>query len=873
MSDFTIENGQIYTNDQGVKQRIDFHEGPGITFTVSPDYARDATDITISAAGGAGNVPSTRRIDTTAPLAGGGDLSADRTLSITGSALTKTDDTNVTLTLGGSPADALLAATSLTLGWTGTLAAARLNPNVVQGVTNDTNVTGVISAQNLTLGWTGTLAAARLNANVVQGVTNDTNITGSISAQNLTLGFTGTLAAARLNANVVQSVVNDTNVTGSIAAQALTLGWAGQLAISRGGTSAATALGAFNALSPLTTRGDLLTRDASNNVRLAVGGSGTILRSNGTDPAWVSLATAGAVSGSGTLNRLAMWTPDGVTMGDGPLVWDPALRIIYPVVDQDYHLGSASFIFEDVLTKALNGGAFDLTFRTLDGSAGTIDRLSIGGGVDNVAVQVFQVETWAFDNRLTNFTFGTGGAVVDGVHQLNIQAFGGAAGEIYLYEPVGPNSTSIQAQTQSADISYTLPAAAAVGVLHNSGANVWSWGAVALGSEVSGDLPFANLTQGSARSVLGVTGNATADVASIQGAANQVLVVNSGGTALSFGAVNLASSSAVTGDLPFSNLTQGSARSVLGVTGNATADVAIIQGAANQVLVVNSGGTALAFGQVNLASSAAVTGTLPVANGGTGLATFTSNVVYKGAGTSALAASTITDDGTDITLTNGSIRSGVASSVSALKLSTLNNLGVQTGRLQIASGQTAANTQLNFLNCGTVNFNSSNCQNLLSIKSNSPGSGDIGGTDAPWGNLYVANVFGGDDWNTLDFVLNVMDGNGAGTSVELMRVPLSTSPLTATFSGHLTFADARNIAFNATTGTKIGTATTQKLAFYNSTPIVQRSGAAQAAVATTAATNVAPFGYTTQAQADAIVTLVNELRAAMVALGLIKGSA
>jgi hypothetical protein len=42
-----------------------------------------------------------------------------------GAALTKTDDTNVTLTLGGSPTTALLAATSLTLGWTGQLAMSR----------------------------------------------------------------------------------------------------------------------------------------------------------------------------------------------------------------------------------------------------------------------------------------------------------------------------------------------------------------------------------------------------------------------------------------------------------------------------------------------------------------------------------------------------------------------------------------------------------------------------------------------------------------------------------------------------------------------------------------------------------------------------
>jgi hypothetical protein len=63
---------------------------------------------------------------------------------------------------------------------------------------------------------------------------------------------------------------------------------------------------------------------------------------------------------------------------------------------------------------------------------------------------------------------------------------------------------------------------------------------------------------------------------------------------------------------------QGIARSVVGVTGNATANVGDIQGTANQALVVNSAGTALAFGQVNLAAGTGVTGTLPVANGGTG---------------------------------------------------------------------------------------------------------------------------------------------------------------------------------------------------------------------------------------------------------------
>ena len=41
----------------------------------------------------------------------------------------------------------------------------------------------------------------------------------------------------------------------------------------------------------LTTRGDLLTRDASALVRKALGASGTLLRSDGSDPAWTALAT------------------------------------------------------------------------------------------------------------------------------------------------------------------------------------------------------------------------------------------------------------------------------------------------------------------------------------------------------------------------------------------------------------------------------------------------------------------------------------------------------------------------------------------------------------------------------------------------------
>lgn len=74
-------------------------------------------------------------------------------------------------------------------------------------------------------------------------------------------------------------------------------------------------------------------------------------------------------------------------------------------------------------------------------------------------------------------------------------------------------------------------------------------------------------------------------------------------------------------------------------------------------------------------------------------------------------------------------------------------------------------------------------------------------------------------------------------------------------------------------GMKIGTATTELIAFHGATPVAQRASADQAAVATTGATNTTPYGFTTAAQANAVVTLVNELRAALVEKGLIKGAA
>lgn len=69
----------------------------------------------------------------------------------------------------------------------------------------------------------------------------------------------------------------------------------------------------------------------------------------------------------------------------------------------------------------------------------------------------------------------------------------------------------------------------------------------------------------------------------------------------------------------------------------------------------------------------------------------------------------------------------------------------------------------------------------------------------------------------------------------------------------------------------VGQAADSKAGFHGEA-VVQRAGSAQAAVAATAATNSSPYGYS-EAQANAIVTLLNEIRAALIEKGIIKGEA
>lgn len=61
--------------------------------------------------------------------------------------------------------------------------------------------------------------------------------------------------------------------------------------------------------------------------------------------------------------------------------------------------------------------------------------------------------------------------------------------------------------------------------------------------------------------------------------------------------------------------------------------------------------------------------------------------------------------------------------------------------------------------------------------------------------------------------------------------PVHATTISTTSSSAVTLGDASNIVLNATTGSKIGTATSQKLGFFNATPIVQPAAATDIKVA------------------------------------------
>lgn len=124
------------------------------------------------------------------------------------------------------------------------------------------------------------------------------------------------------------------------------------------------------------------------------------------------------------------------------------------------------------------------------------------------------------------------------------------------------------------------------------------------------------------------------------------------------------------------------------------------------------------------------------------------------------------------------------------------------------------------------------------------------------------------------------NGGSVVTRPVLTIENFTTVVWTVAANGTLTASEASNLAFGTTTGTKIGTATSQKIGFWNATPIVQPVGANQAAI-TDSTGGTAGFTLVDSSAGSAAVNnnfaslarLVDNMRTVLVNTGIMKGAA
>jgi len=166
-------------------------------------------------------------------------------------------------------------------------------------------------------------------------------------------------------------------------------------------------------------------------------------------------------------------------------------------------------------------------------------------------------------------------------------------------------------------------------VLRVSG-TVLGFGSIATAGITDAAVTYAKIANVAGLSVMGRSANSSGVPADIVGIDGQVLRVS--GTALGFGTV--ATAGHADASITYAKIQNIAGLSVMGRSTNSSGVGADITGADKQILRVS--GTTLGFGAIDLSSTSAVSGTLGIGNGGTGIANPTAHDLLIGNGSSAM---------------------------------------------------------------------------------------------------------------------------------------------------------------------------------------------------------------------------------------------
>ena len=117
-------------------------------------------------------------------------------------------------------------------------------------------------------------------------ITSNDQFAGTVTS----VGGTGTVNGISLSGTVTSS--GNLTLGGTLSGVSLATQVTGTLPIANGGTGQTSQTAAFDALSPLTTKGDLVVHNGTNDVRLAVGSNGQLLTADSAEATGVKWAAA-----------------------------------------------------------------------------------------------------------------------------------------------------------------------------------------------------------------------------------------------------------------------------------------------------------------------------------------------------------------------------------------------------------------------------------------------------------------------------------------------------------------------------------------------------------------------------------------------------